>query len=103
MTIARTLLAAAALLGASASAFAAPLTVLGQGETFAVRYDAGHAGNIVGGGAVRVGGQGESQQVAHLDPAFARRAAGTPVFTGGSEGEVAYLPAAPSATQMAAR
>jgi hypothetical protein len=96
--------AAAALISLSAaSAFAAPLTVLSQGETFAVQYDAGYTGNVVGGGAVRVSGQGESQQIAHVDPAFAHRAAGIPVFVGGSDGYVAYLPAAPSTSLMAAR
>jgi hypothetical protein len=99
----RTLLAAAALVGASASAFAAPLTVVSRGESFAVQYEQGYTGNIVGGGAVRVAGQGESQQIGYSDSRFAQHAAGIPVFTGGSEGDVAYLPVAPSATQMAAR
>jgi hypothetical protein len=98
----RTLLAAAALIGASSTAFAAPLTVVNQGESFAVEYAEGYTGNIVGGGAVRVAGQGESQQIAHLDGRFVEQTAGIPVFVGGSEGTVAYLPLA-SSSQMAAR
>ncbi|MFC7556633.1 hypothetical protein ACFQU7_37060 [Pseudoroseomonas wenyumeiae] len=103
MTSFRTLLAAAALLGLSgATAFAAPLTVVNQGENFSVEYDAGYTGNIVGGGTVRVAGQGESQVIAYSNPSFAHRSAGIPVFTGGSEGGVAYLPAA-SSSAIAAR
>ncbi|RMI17071.1 hypothetical protein EBE87_24105 [Pseudoroseomonas wenyumeiae] len=103
MTSFRTLLAATALLGLSgATAFAAPLNVVNQGENVSVEYDAGYTGNIVGGGAVRVAGQGESQMIAYSAPSFAHRSAGIPVFTGGSEGGVAYLPAASSAA-MAAR
>jgi hypothetical protein len=103
MSSIRTLLAAAALVGLSgATAFATPLTVVNQGENFAVEYDAGYTGNIVGGGTVRVAGQGESQVIAYSDPGFANRSAGIPVFTGGSEGSVAYLPVASSAA-MAAR
>jgi hypothetical protein len=86
--------AAAALISlSSASAFADPLTVSSQGENFSVQYDAGEVGNIVGGGAIRVIGQGESQQIVHVDALSASRAVGIPVFTGGSEGDVAYLPA----------
>jgi hypothetical protein len=103
MTAFRTLLAAAALVGATASAFAAPLSVVNQGENFSVQYEAGYTGNIVGGGAVRVAGQGESQEITYGDSRFAPHAAGIPAFTGGSEGDVAYVPLAISATQMAAR
>ncbi|MBO1075442.1 hypothetical protein [Roseomonas marmotae] len=95
--------AAAALLVSfsAASAFATPLTVLGQGENFSVQYEESYTGNIVGGGAVHVMGQGESQQIVHVEARFAPHAAGIPVFTGGSEGGVAYLPATASA--MASR
>jgi hypothetical protein len=93
MTAFRTLLAAAALVGASA--FAAPLSVVNQGENFSVQYEAGYTGNIVGGG--------ESQEITYGDSRFAPHAAGIPAFTGGSEGDVAYVPLAISATQMAAR
>jgi hypothetical protein len=71
-----TLLAPAALMSASAAAFAAPLAVVNQDE---------------------------SQQIAYSDSRFEQHAAGIPVFIGGSEGNVAYLPVIPSATQMAAR
>jgi hypothetical protein len=103
MNVFRTLLAAAALVGTSASAFAAPLTVVSQGETFSVQYEDGYAGNIVGGGAVRVVGQGASQQIAYANPSLAHRSAGIPVFTGGSEGNVAYLPIVSASMQMTAR
>jgi hypothetical protein len=103
MNAIRTLLAAAALVGASASAFAAPLTVVSRGESFAVQYEQGYTGNIVGGGAVRVAGQGESQQIGYSDSRFAQHAAGIPVFAGGSEGGVAYLPAQSQAQFLANR
>jgi hypothetical protein len=105
MTAIRSLLAAAALLTTTAgsTAFAAPLPVVNQGESFSVRYEDSYTGNIVGGGAVRIAGQGESQQISYGDSRFAQHAAGIPVFTGGSEGDVAYLPAAPSTPQIAAR
>jgi hypothetical protein len=105
MTAFRTLLAAAAFLGTavSSSAFAAPLSMVNQGEAFSVQYEEGYTGNIVGGGAVRVAGQGESQQISYSDSRFEQHAAGIPVFTGGSEGDVAHVPVTPSATQMASR
>lgn len=103
MTAFRTLLAAAALIGASSTAFAAPLTVVNQGENFSVQYEEGYTANIVGGGAVRVIGNGESQEIAYVDSSFAHRTAGIPVFVGGAEGSVAYVPAAPSSSLMAAR
>jgi hypothetical protein len=105
MTTFRTLLAAATLVGAAASsnAFAAPLSVVNQGEAFSVQYEEGYTGNIVGGGAVRVAGQGESQQIRYSDSHFAQHAAGIPVYTGGSEGDVVYVSVTLSATQMAAR
>jgi hypothetical protein len=105
MTAIRSLLAAAALLSAAASstAFAAPLPVVNQGESFSVSYEPSFTGNIVGGGTVRLAGQGESQQISYNDSRLAQHAAGIPVFTGGSEGDVAYLPLATSSTQMAAR
>jgi hypothetical protein len=100
----RTAILSAALLmaGLAGAAQAQDLQVINQGEQFEVHYPAGYTGNIVGGGAVRVAGQGESQQIAHLDSRFAEQPAGIPVFVGGSEGEVAYLPAGVSATQFLA-
>jgi hypothetical protein len=72
------------------------MQVFNFGEEAHVDYPAGYTGNIVGGGAVRVAGQGESQQIAHLDSRFAQHPAGIPVFVGGSEGNVAYIPAGES-------
>jgi hypothetical protein len=100
----RTLLAAAALVGASSTAFAAPLTVVDQGEAFSVQHEAGYTSNIVGGGGtVSLTSNGESQEITYANASFAQRTAGIPVFVGGSEGNVAYAPAAPSASLMAAR
>jgi len=104
MTRSRTLLAAAALLGLSgASALAAPLTVTNQGENFAVSYADDYTGNILGGGMVRTEGKGRNLQIFYDDPQFARRAPGLPVFVGGSQGDVAYLPAPAGQGLMAAR
>jgi hypothetical protein len=91
-TVLSAALLATGLLGAAA-AQAEEMQVINQGEQFEVHYPAGYTGNIVGGGAVRVTGNGESQQIAHLDRRFAQQPAGIPVFVGGSEGTVAYLPA----------
>ncbi|MXP63066.1 hypothetical protein E0493_06825 [Roseomonas sp. M0104] len=100
----RTLLATAALLGLSgASALAAPLTVTGQGENFAVAYADDYTGNILGGGTVRTEGNSRNLRIIHDDARFAQRPAGLPVFQGGSEGDVAYLPAPATAGLRAAR
>jgi hypothetical protein len=74
-----------------APAGAADIVVITQGEQFQVDYPPGHTGNIVGGGQVRVVGQGESQRVVHLEQRFTRQRPGLPVFVGGSHGHVAYL------------
>jgi hypothetical protein len=104
MSALRTLLAATALLGAaSATATAAPLAVTSQGENFAVDYAPDYTGNIVGGGFVRTEGNNRSLRIIHQDPSFARQAAGIPVFTGGSEGNVAYLPASRASSSLAVR
>lgn len=104
MSAFRTLLAATALLGAaSAAASAAPLTVTSQGENFAVEYAPDYTGNIVGGGFVRLQGNNQSLRIIHDDASFARQASGIPVFTGGSEGHVAYLPASGASNTLAAR
>jgi hypothetical protein len=104
MTSFRNLIATMAFMavGASSTAFAATLSVVNQGESVSVQFEDGYAGDIVGGGPVRVTGQGESQEIAYGDSRFAHRAAGIPVFTGGSEGDVAYQPVMP-ATVLAAR
>jgi hypothetical protein len=93
MTPFRTLLAAAALIGvaASATASAAPLTVTGTGESFAVQYDERYTGNIVGGGAVASETRGKDNRVVYAQANHAMTT-GVPVFVGGSEGTVAYMP-----------
>jgi hypothetical protein len=104
MTAFRTLLAATALLGAAtAAASAAPLAVTSQGESFAVEYAPDYTGNIVGGGFVRTEGNNRSLRIIHEDASFARQSAGIPVFIGGSEGNVAYLPASGASNTLAAR
>ncbi|MDJ0386922.1 hypothetical protein QMO56_02245 [Roseomonas sp. E05] len=104
MTRFPTFLAAAALLGLSgASALAAPLTVTNQGENFAVTYADDYTGNILGGGLVQVEGRGRNLQIIYDDARFARRPAGFPVFLGGSEGDVAYLPTPTASGLLAAR
>ena len=105
MTAIRSLLAAATLLATAAAptAFAAPLPVVNQGESFSVQYQDSYTGNIVGGGAVRIISQGESQQISYGNSRFAQHAAGIPVFTGGSEGDVAYVPAQTQAQFLAFR
>jgi hypothetical protein len=97
MNTIRTLLAAAILVGASAAAIAAlaavsahasaaPLVVVEQGESFAVRHEDGLTGNIVGGGMVGAIGQGESQQIRYADAGFAHPGAGGRVLAAGSAG-----------------
>jgi hypothetical protein len=104
MTPFRTLLAAAALISAAANstAFAAPLTVTGTGESFAVQYDEHYAGNIVGGGAVASETRGKDNRVVYAQANHAMTA-GVPVFVGGSEGTVAYLPAQNQTQLLASR
>ncbi|MCI0753661.1 hypothetical protein [Teichococcus vastitatis] len=104
MTYSRTLFAAAALMGlAAGSALAEPLTVNSQGENFAVTYDRAYTGNVVGGGAVQVENRGQNLRIVHQDPNFTRHSAGIPVFEGGSEGNVVYLPQVDGHTNLAAR
>jgi hypothetical protein len=85
-----------------AAALATPLTVTGTGENFAVAYAPDYTGNIVGGGVVASETRGKDNRVVYAQANHAMTS-GIPVFTGGSEGNVAYL-AAPSATAtLAAR
>lgn len=86
--------AAAVAIAASfvTSSDAQHLTILGQGENFAVEYAPGYSGNVVGGGHVRVFRNGENLEVQHHDDRFAMRSPGIPFFTGGSEGSIVYLP-----------
>ncbi|MFZ6762990.1 hypothetical protein [Roseomonas sp. KE0001] len=107
MSTLRTLLAAAALLGTTAAL--APvqardfLTVTGQGENFAVRYDEAYRGNVVGGGYARFAGQGQSGRIAYDDPALGRQAPGIPVLIGGQHSEVVYLAPSAAPATLAAR
>jgi hypothetical protein len=104
MTNLRTLAAALAFFGAAAAtASAAPLTVSGNGDTFAVQYDSAYTGNIVGGGFVATEGNNNTLRIIRQDDGFARSAAGIPVFTGGSDGSVAYLPTGNGSASIAAR
>jgi hypothetical protein len=72
------------------AASAEPFSVMSQGENFSVSY-ADDSDNIVGGGRVSVIGNGNSMRIVYAEPGFAQQALGIPVFTGGSEGDVAYL------------
>jgi hypothetical protein len=76
----------------AAAPASAQITVLSQGENFAVQRDPADTGNIVGGGAVEVLSQGETVQIRHRDPAYAERGPGIPVAVGGSNGDIVYLP-----------
>jgi len=84
--------ALAAILALGAAPASAQITVLSQGETFAVQRDPADTGNIVGGGSVEVLSQGENVRIRHRDPAYVERAPGIPVAVGGSNGDIAYLP-----------
>lgn len=86
-----------AVLATAGTSFAQDLTVNGTGENFSVSYAPSYTGNIVGGGTVRLLGNGESLQVQYENNRFAHRAAGIPVFQGGSEGDIAYLSSAEAA------
>jgi hypothetical protein len=81
----------ATLLALAAAPASAQITVLSQGENFAVQRNAADAGNIVGGGAVALADQGENLRIRHRDPAFAGRAPGIPFQVGGSHGDIVYL------------
>lgn len=99
MSASRTLLAAAALLGLVGTAQARDLVVNDNGENFSVSYAADYIGNVVGGGAVRTQGNGNTLAIIYEDERFTQAAEGTPVDRGGSNGEVAYL----ASTSVASR
>jgi hypothetical protein len=89
-------LASALIAGFSGVALAQePLTVLGTGENFAVDYS-NDGGNILGGGAVRVIGHGESAVYQHASDAPAQHGWTPHVVSQGEAGRVTYSPA-PSA------
>jgi hypothetical protein len=71
---------------------AAAMRFTNQGEQASVEYDAGDRGNILGGGSLRIEGQGESQRIAYDEPRLARPVPGLARAAGGSEGEITYLP-----------
>ncbi len=99
--LAAALLATGLALGTSGTAHAQG-AVVNQGEQFHVSYPAGYTGNIVGGGDTVTVTAGRFPQVTYTG-AFHEASAGIPVFTGGSEGGVAYLPAPATAGVTAAR
>jgi hypothetical protein len=93
-------LAAATLLPAGP---AAAMRFANQGEQASVEYDAADRGNILGGGRLRIEGQGESQRIAYDEPGFARRVPGLARATGGSEGEITYRSFEPAQPLFARR
>jgi alpha/beta superfamily hydrolase len=92
----------ATILAMAAAPASAQVTVLSQGENFAVQRDAADAGNIVGGGAVEVASQGEDIRIRHRDPAYAERAPGIPFQVGGGNGDVVYLQPGNASSLLAA-
>jgi hypothetical protein len=99
--LAAAILAAGLALGAT-STLHAQEAVVNQGEQFRVTYPAGYTGNIVGGGETVTVTAGRYPQVNYTG-AFHEASAGIPVFTGGTEGGVAYLPAPATGAMTAAR
>jgi hypothetical protein len=101
----RSLIAAAALLGAPAMAQAAEYPrLVGSGETQTVEYGPGARGNIVGGGATAVMFGGESHVViTHLDEmGVQRRTDGrVPVLVGTGETKMIVWIEGAGATRMA--
>jgi CRP-like cAMP-binding protein len=81
-----------AMLALAAAPANAQITVLSQGESFAVQRDPADTGSIVGGGSVEVLAQGENVRIRHVDPTYSEPAPGIPVAVGGSNGDVVYLP-----------
>ena len=84
----------AAALVTSFSGFAMaqqPITILGQGENFAVDYS-NDGGNILGGGHVRVSGHGENASYHYEANAPAQRGWMPHVISQGESGRVIYTP-----------
>lgn len=105
----RTLRAALAILALAGTAAASAqgigqMGLMNQGEQLNVPQARTQPGNIVGGGPVTVLYAGAEETVLrHTSPDHAFAAAGIPVDTGGSNGDVLYLtPAGDSGTMLAA-
>jgi hypothetical protein len=89
----RNALLSAALLTAGlagAASAAEPFRVMSQGENFSVDYS-NNFNNIVGGGYAKATGGGQDVRITYADPTIGNKAPGIPVFTGGSQGGVAYI------------
>jgi hypothetical protein len=94
-------LSAILALGVPLTAFAAePFPVMSQGESFSVDYS-NDRNNIVGDGFATATG-GEDVHISYANPNIGNRAAGIPVFVGGSEGDVAYI-VMPNSNTLASR
>jgi hypothetical protein len=59
-------------------------------------------GNIVGGGFADASGGGQDVRISYANPNIGNRSAGVPVFTGGTEGNVAFI-VMPNSTKLASR
>jgi hypothetical protein len=70
-----------------------PITVLGTGENFAVDYS-NDGGNILGGGAVRVIGNGESARYQHAENAPQQHGRVPHVVGNGESMQIIYTPEA---------
>jgi hypothetical protein len=93
--------ALATILALAAVPASAQITVLSQGESFAVQRAPADTGNIVGGGAVEVLSQGENGRIRYRDPSYAERAPGIPFQVGGSNGDIVYLPTGSASSLVA--
>jgi hypothetical protein len=89
----------AGLTGAASAAEVFP--VMSRGESFSVDYSH-DLNNIVGGGFARASGGGQDVRISYADPDIGNKPAGIPVFTGGTEGNVAYV-VMPNSTTLASR
>jgi predicted secreted protein len=86
------------LAGAASAADSFP--VFSQGESFSADYSH-DMNNIVGGGFASASG-GQDVRISYANPNIGNKAAGIPVFVGGSQGDVAYV-VAPASVALASR
>lgn len=78
------------------------LTVLSQGESFAVRYGPGHRGNLAGGAAVETVTGGEAGEIRYASGAT-DQALMIPVLVGGGESQsITYSVPVSTGTSIAA-